>query len=501
MQITIIGAGIAGLSAYLFLSKHLAEASLGPHTIQIYETYQVQQDKNDGSDADSSTKHRSDGSTFMPQKIGGAIGIGKNGLAVLGRIDGGEVLRQMKQRGNCVSFWRMGTARGWKIVDAVVASSSGENGQEESQPTVMISRQVVWEILRNKVLAISPEAITTARVAELIPAQNGKMTIKFGDGSESVADLVIGADGLKSVVRGTMFEQKNEVEPQSWWERLLGRTPHVKDYTTPHFEGLTGVGGVLPGEVLEQAGFKHGVMAITFGPNGFFGHGYISPDKKASDIPSQMGNPPLAGWWSTFSSPTPYPFLKKSSSDVTLQDTKTSIDNEATLQNLCARHRSWQDPVIQAILDYICEKDDVVQTYPTFTTPELPTWHKDNLVLIGDAAHALQPSSGQGACQALEDSEALALLLSRYMSAPGVKQDEAIARALNTFTELRKPRLAKIYEQSSKFGKMKADMNVVQEFLMYFFIWFMHKLGAFKKYNDELFKYDLPTEVDRLVKQ
>jgi len=33
-----------------------------------------------------------------------------------------------------------------------------------------------------------------------------------------------------------------------------------------------------------------------------------------------------------------------------------------------------------------------------------PSWHKDNLIMMGDAAHAALPTSGQGACQALEDA-------------------------------------------------------------------------------------------------
>lgn len=41
----------------------------------------------------------------------------------------------------------------------------------------------------------------------------------------------------------------------------------------------------------------------------------------------------------------------------------------------------------------------------------LPRWHRGNLVIIGDAAHAPLPTSGQGACQALEDAWHLACLL------------------------------------------------------------------------------------------
>ncbi len=41
----------------------------------------------------------------------------------------------------------------------------------------------------------------------------------------------------------------------------------------------------------------------------------------------------------------------------------------------------------------------------------LPYWHKGNLLVLGDAAHAPLPTSGQGACQALEDAWHLVCLL------------------------------------------------------------------------------------------
>lgn len=57
----------------------------------------------------------------------------------------------------------------------------------------------------------------------------------------------------------------------------------------------------------------------------------------------------------------------------------------------------------------------VTNMYPTWTVPPLPTWERDGVVLVGDAAHALPPSSGQGSSQALEDVEAFALFLGHYM--------------------------------------------------------------------------------------
>lgn len=43
--------------------------------------------------------------------------------------------------------------------------------------------------------------------------------------------------------------------------------------------------------------------------------------------------------------------------------------------------------------------------------PELPHCGEKAIVLIGDAAHAIDPTTGQGASQALEDPQTFALLL------------------------------------------------------------------------------------------
>ncbi|KAF2220782.1 hypothetical protein BDZ85DRAFT_31321 [Elsinoe ampelina] len=62
---------------------------------------------------------------------------------------------------------------------------------------------------------------------------------------------------------------------------------------------------------------------------------------------------------------------------------------------------------------------------------------KDNFALIGDAGHAMGPHQGQGACQALEDAEALRVVLK------GAKSDEVHAR-LQVFNELRSERVAQV---------------------------------------------------------
>lgn len=65
------------------------------------------------------------------------------------------------------------------------------------------------------------------------------------------------------------------------------------------------------------------------------------------------------------------------------------------------RFGHWPEPVAQAIRDY--DPASLKAIFVHDLNP-LPRWHQDNLLLIGDAAHAPLPTSGQGACQALEDA-------------------------------------------------------------------------------------------------
>ncbi|MEM9929785.1 MAG: FAD-dependent monooxygenase, partial [Bacteroidota bacterium] len=72
----------------------------------------------------------------------------------------------------------------------------------------------------------------------------------------------------------------------------------------------------------------------------------------------------------------------------------------------------------------------------------IPTWHKDNVCLIGDAAHATTPNMGQGGAQAIED----AYYLAQKVAAGG--------EAFTAFQAAREQKVRTVVSQSWLTGKM-----------------------------------------------
>jgi 2-polyprenyl-6-methoxyphenol hydroxylase-like FAD-dependent oxidoreductase len=91
-----------------------------------------------------------------------------------------------------------------------------------------------------------------------------------------------------------------------------------------------------------------------------------------------------------------------------------------------ARFSAWPEPVRAVITHTPPERINKIYVHDH---DPIPAWHRDNLVLIGDAAHASLPTSGQGACQALEDAWHLTSCLVRY--------PDDLQQALLKFTETR----------------------------------------------------------------
>jgi 2-polyprenyl-6-methoxyphenol hydroxylase-like FAD-dependent oxidoreductase len=181
-------------------------------------------------------------------------------------------------------------------------------------------------------------------------AETGDAVTVSTAGQPERFDLLIAADGLRSTVRRHLFSGL----PQ------------------PRFNGLMGSGGIL--DVPEIAPTNNR-MLMYFGRRAFFG--FIK----------DQGGP--VHWFNSFPA---------------AGDTLEASDLPRLLADL---HHNDPAP----IPSIIAANDPALRLYPDYDMPILPRWHTDRVLLIGDAAHAMTPHSGQGASMALEDAIVLAACL------------------------------------------------------------------------------------------
>jgi salicylate hydroxylase len=188
--------------------------------------------------------------------------------------------------------------------------------------------------------------------------ERGEHTLlTFENGARIEAQTVIGADGVRSVVRHALYGDDNPTYTgQMVWRALLDASD-------------------VPAEVLEPTGHIQWV-----GPGRHL-LAYHIRDKKLVNIVTQEDTDKwVEEGWSTRGDP---------------DEMRASFpDSEPRLDRLLG-------------LIAACSK------WGLFTRPLTQNWGRGRIELIGDAAHAMLPNAGQGACQAFED----AYILARWMAA------------------------------------------------------------------------------------
>lgn len=136
-------------------------------------------------------------------------------------------------------------------------------------------------------------------------------------------------------------------------------------------------------------------------------------------------------------------FLYASFWDTDLPPRGKQIDFEKATQELRKRHHDWSDPFVEVCL----QEAEVDNIWPVFVLKELPYWGRSGAVILGDAAHAMHPRSGQGVSQAFEDAHTLALLLAEYLRKEPV--DRAVALTEKAVYEIRAPRVHSIQAKAT----------------------------------------------------
>ncbi|KAI0356256.1 FAD/NAD-P-binding domain-containing protein [Trametes cingulata] len=98
--------------------------------------------------------------------------------------------------------------------------------------------------------------------------------------------------------------------------------------------------------------------------------------------------------------------------------------------------------------------------YGLYDRPELQSWHKGRVVLLGDAAHPTSPHVGQGANQAFEDIYHLVRLLVKHNPDAGPPSTELLERVFSEYEQIRIPRTTELVKMARKQGELRVVSGV-----------------------------------------
>jgi salicylate hydroxylase len=228
------------------------------------------------------------------------------------------------------------------------------------------------------------------RLTGIEERQSG-VTLTFADGTTRQADIVIGADGIHSVVRRTLYGEDHPVYTgQMVWRALLR-------------------GSDVPSEIMGPTGNNQWLGS------GRHLLGYYLRGREVINI-------------------------------VTQQDTDKWVEEGWSIAGDPDEMRaSFPDPEpsLKTLLSIVtqCSK------WGLFTRPLTDNWGRGRIQLIGDAAHAMLPNAGQGAGQSFED----AYILARWLDAERHNPVEA----LRNFRRIRIPRVHAVQRRSLANARMK----------------------------------------------
>ena len=313
MKVIVIGAGVGGTSAALALLK------LG-HDVVVYDRMREN------------------------RPVGAALSLWSNGVKVLNWLGLGPQVAALGGRMDDMAYYDGHTG------DELCRFSLAPVTEQTGQRPYPVARADLQQLMMD---AVGPTRIHLGKQLTGVSEADGVVTATFADGSTDTADLLIGADGARSLVRDYVTEPTG-IRPERSYSGYVNYNGLVTadERIGPLDQWTTYVGDGKRCAVMPVAGDRFYFFVDVPGPSGVV------------------------------------------------------EDRMAALEHAFG---SWGAPGVRALLDGI-DPDESLNRVEIWDIDPFDTWVRGRVAILGDAAHNTAPDIGQGACSALEDSFALGIV-------------------------------------------------------------------------------------------
>lgn len=341
-RVAIIGGGIGGLTAARALSRAAVE-------LAVYEA--------------------------APElrEIGAGVALGPNAMKVLRSLGLEDEVRAVAGRYD----WLL--TRNWKTGRVISRTSHAQQAALFGSGSATIHRADFLDVLA---AALPSELVTLGARCTGVESTGDTAVARFEDGSEVEADVIIGADGIHSAVRRSLFGPDEG-----------GRI---------RFTGKICYRSVVPVAAIPGA----------------------APDTDNSQ------------WLGPHGTIVLYPLRRNELINVVCHYDDEDYRHESWVtecerQEVLDRYAGWNESLLR-----IFSAGELWYKWALYDRDPIPRWTNGRVSLLGDAAHPMLPYLGQGACQAIEDGCVLAAALTAE------PQDPAAALAL--YERVRRPRASQV---------------------------------------------------------
>ncbi|MGE5638987.1 MAG: FAD-dependent monooxygenase [Clostridia bacterium] len=346
LKAVIVGGGIGGLAAALFLRRAGLEAT-------VYEQAEE------------------------AREVGAGIVVAPNMVRLMARLGLADALEAFAVR--LEAAWEF---RRWQDGRVLSVQAMGEACRQQYSAHCYVAHRADLLALLQRSLPV--DAIHLGQRCISLRQDADRATAVFADrnGRETSvdADVVIGADGIHSIVREAVV-------------------PDIR----ARFSGLSAFRCLVPADRAPRIALRP-VQTLWLGPGRHFVHYPISSGRLVNVVAFVP-----AGEWRT-----------------------ESWTADGRVEDLVSEFEGWAGPVVD-----LARSATETRRWAIYDRDPLERWTDGRVALLGDAAHAMLPFFAQGAAQAIEDAFVLSECL---RAAPASEAAHALAR----YARIRQPRATRV---------------------------------------------------------